>query len=229
VFGESQEVMVMTSTHHTHHTPQQLAAALESTSSSARLQIAMAAGSHPEPGDVTVLIRRSGVEPDFFVRDMLVWALLSHPADLTVPALLAELGSANPQARAQSLHALSKIGDPRGWPAVTDEFIESEDDDVARSAWRAAAALVPENEKDDLARRLAGQLGRGDHTMQLSLSRAYLELGEAGEAVLNEAAENAEAEAALHAEATLRMIRHPELGFDDAREEAMRVYVMGTG
>lgn len=212
----------------THHTPQQLAAALESTSPSARLQIAMTAGSHPEPGDIAVLIRRSGVEPDFFVRDMLAWALLSHPTDLTVPALLAELGSANPQACAQSLHALSKIGDPRGWSAVTDEFIGSADDEVARSAWRAAVVLAPENEKEHLARRLAGQLGRGDHTMQLSLSRAYLELGEAGEAVLKEAAESAGAEAALHAEATRRMIRDPERGFDAAREEAMRVYVMGT-
>lgn len=211
-----------------HHTPTQLAEALESVSASRRLQVAMIAGSRPEPGDVAVLIRRSGVEPDFFVRDMLVWALLSHPADRTVPALLAELDSANPQARAQALHALSKVGDPRGWPAVTDEFIGSDDDEVARAAWRAAAALVPPGEGEHLARRLAGQLGRGDHTMQLSLSRAYLELGEAGEAVLAEVAETAGSEAALHAETTQRLIAAPDLGFDAAREEALRVWVMGV-
>lgn len=211
-----------------HHTPTQLAEALESVSASRRLQVAMIAGSRPEPGDVAVLIRRSGVEPDFFVRDMLVWALLSHPADRTVPALLAELDSANPQARAQALHALSKVGDPRGWPAVTDEFIGAADDEVALAAWRAAAALVPSGEEEHLARRLAGQLGRGDHTMQLSLGRTYLSLGEAGEAVLAEAAETAGSEAALHAETIQRIIADPDLGFDAAREEALRVWVMGT-
>lgn len=211
-----------------HHTPSELARALEALSPATRLQVAMTAGTHPEPGDVAVLVRRCGVEPDFFVRDMLVWALLSHSSDETVPALLAELDSANPQARAQALHALSKIGDPRGWPAVSDDVIADRDDEVARAAWRAAAALVPGDQRERLARRLAGQLGRGDHTMQLSLARAYLELGEAGGDALAEVAGSGTSGPALHAEAIQRLIADPDLGFDAAREEALRVWVMGV-
>ncbi|MEE8867350.1 MAG: HEAT repeat domain-containing protein [Acidipropionibacterium acidipropionici] len=208
-------------------TTEQLIRALESTSPSQRLQVAMAAGADPRPGDVPVLIGRAGVDPDFFVRDMLVWALLSHPADVTVPALIAELGSANPEARAQALHALSKVGDPRGWPAVTDEFIASEDVEIARAAWRAAVALVPDGGQEALARRLATQLGRGDRGMRLSLGMALLGLGEASRPVLDEVAAEGGRRARVHARAVLTMLDDPDTAFDDAVEEAKRVYALG--
>lgn len=202
----------------------QLIRALESTSPSQRLQVAMAAGADPRPGDVPVLIGRSGVEPDFFVRDMLVWAMLSHPADVTVPALVRELGSANPQARAQALHALSKVGDPRGWPAVTDEFIGSADSDIAKAAWRAAVALVPEGGQEALARRLATQLGRGDRGMRLALGMAFLGLGEPVRPVLDEAVREGGRRARVHARAVLTLLDSPDTGFDDAVEEAKRIH-----
>ncbi len=93
-----------------------LDSALQSPDASLRLRAALAAGSDPMPADVPVLIAHCGTEPDFFVRDMLTWALTCHPADRTVPLLLTELGSPNPQACAQALHTLSKIGDARAWP-----------------------------------------------------------------------------------------------------------------
>lgn len=60
-------------------TPEQYAAniarALDVQDQSVRLQAAMAAGTHPHPDLLETLVRRCGVEPDFFVRETLAWAL----------------------------------------------------------------------------------------------------------------------------------------------------------
>ena len=78
----------------------------------------MSVGTRAEARDLDVLIERCRVEPDFFVRDMLTWAMTRMPAEETVPRLIAELDSPLPQAISQSLHTLSKIGDLRGWEAM---------------------------------------------------------------------------------------------------------------
>jgi hypothetical protein len=136
-------------------------------------------------------VRRCAVEPDFFVRDMLTWALTRLPADETVPRLVAALDSSVPQELAQALHTLSKIGDRRGWQAqdpsrIGDRLIAHPDTEVARSAWRCAVALVPGDDRDDLADVLVTQLGRGDVETQKSLSRAIVALGEDLVSVLDE-------------------------------------------
>src|SRR5690625_5383500 len=78
--------------------------------SSTRLRRALMMGSNPQSGDLPVLIEQLGKEPDFFVRDMLTWAITRHPHDESFPLLAAALD--DPQARAQVLHTLSKIGHP---------------------------------------------------------------------------------------------------------------------
>ncbi len=78
-----------------------LRTALSAPNSSIRLRAALAAGTTPDPSFVRVLVERCESEPDFFVRDMLTWALTRHPTELTVPALLTELHSDAPQARSQ--------------------------------------------------------------------------------------------------------------------------------
>jgi len=145
---------------------------------SVRLRAAMAVGSAPDPGFVGTLVERCAVEPEFYVRDMLTWALTRHPAALTLPALLREVRSGPAQARSQALHTLSKIGDRSAWPVITRELLTDADDEVARSAWRAAVALVPEDGRPELARVLATQLGRGGRETRLRLSRALVALGE---------------------------------------------------
>ena len=110
---------------------------------SARLQAALAAGTCPNPDDIDVLIERCADEPDFYVRDMLTWSLTRHPPALTVPRLLPNSAARSAQARSQALHTLSKIGDPIAWSAVTTALLHDADENVARSAWRAAAVLVP--------------------------------------------------------------------------------------
>lgn len=204
-----------------------LLAALGAGSSSTRLQAALAAGTRPDPGFVDALLARCAVEPDFFVRDMLTWALTRLPSEITVPRLRAELRSERAQARSQALHTLSKIGDGSVWPAITRSLLHDADDEVARSAWRAAVVLVPAGERKGLAADLAAQLGRGDRTVQLSLSRALVALGDVIEPALQTALVNDDPAVRAHARATKLLLRDPEAGFNLALDEAKRVVALG--
>ncbi len=200
----------------------QLVAALESTDVSVRLTAALKAGSRPLPDYVEALVERCAIEPDFFVRDMLSWALIRNDRAVVVDRLLAELASTSPQARSQALHTLSKVADPEVWPAITSDVLFDDDDDVARAAWRTAASLVPEAERGRLAHDLASQLGRGGREVRLSLSRALAMLADAALPVLARARESTDEHVRAHALATLRLIEDPDAAFDAAVEEAKR-------
>lgn len=201
-----------------------LDALLRDASASTRLQAALTAGSRPDPSFIEVLIARCGVEPDFAVRDTLTWAITRHDSDQTVPLLVTEARGLNPQARSQALHTLSKIGAAAGWQAITPEGLSDPDDDVARSAWRAAVALVPDGMEPALADALTGQLGRGDAEVQRSLSRALVGLGEAGSRAIDRVlAGDLTERARMHALATQRLLADPDEGFEAAVFEAKRV------
>ncbi|MEU6865645.1 HEAT repeat domain-containing protein [Streptomyces sp. NPDC046876] len=203
--------------------------ALASSSSSVRLRAALAVGTAADPRCVDTLIERCAVEPDFHVRDMLTWALTRHPSSVTVPKLVEALGSERAQARSQALHTLSKVGDRQAWPAITRALLTDPDDEVARSAWRAAVVLVPEGAASGLAEVLVTQLGRGGRETQLSLSRALVALGEAvALPVLGAAMTDADPRVRQHAIATERLVRDPDAGFGFAVEEAKRIMVLGT-
>ncbi|MFI5916212.1 HEAT repeat domain-containing protein [Dactylosporangium sp. NPDC051541] len=203
--------------------------ALESKDASVRVRAALAIGTHPDPGYVGRLIERCAVEPDFYVRETLTWALIRHPADLTVPMLVEQVRSDRSQARSQALHTLSKIGDRRAWPAITPELLTSPDDEVARTAWRAAVVLVPEGEEPELLRILATQFGRGDRELQLSLSRALVALGETIIPALHARLTDPDLRIRQHAIATQRLLRDPDAGFELAVNEAKRVDALGPG
>ncbi|CAD5997170.1 HEAT repeat domain-containing protein [Agreia sp. COWG] len=187
-----------------------LAAALDAPNASVRLQAALSAGTYPRSPYVEVLIDRCAVEGDFFVRDMLTWALMRHPADLTVPRLIEATTAEAAQSRSQALHTLSKIGDPRGWSAVTRALLRDADDRVARAAWRAAVILAPVESREELAGAMVGQLGRGDSETQLSLSRALAELGEWATPALRAAADYPDGAVRAHARAIERLIADSE-------------------
>ncbi|MGW2825619.1 HEAT repeat domain-containing protein [Streptomyces sp. NPDC001443] len=201
---------------------------LEDGRSSVRLRAALEIGTAPDPRSVGRLVERCAFEPEFQVREMLTWALTRHPASSTVPALLGELRSPRAQARSQALHTLSKIKDRRAWPAITRALLSDADDEVARSAWRAAVALVPEGEEAELAGALATQLGRGGRETQLSLSRALIALGEAMLPALRAADGDPDPRVRRHARATELLARDPDAGFEFAIEETKRVAVLGT-
>ncbi len=208
--------------------PQALVDALAAGDPSMRLKAALAAGTDPDPALVDTLVARCGVETDFYVRDMLTWALTRLPSELTVPRLRAELVAVNPQARSQALHTLSKIGDAAAWPAITRSLLRDPDDEVARSAWRAAAVLVPEGEERDLADELAAQLGRGDREVQLSLSRALIALGEAIMPTLEAAMTSEDPRVHAHAKATEQLLRDPDAAFELAVHQAKRIFALGN-
>lgn len=202
--------------------------ALEDGRSSVRLRAAMTAGTTPHPRFVDGLIERCAIEPDFQVREMLTWALTRHASSTTVPALVREVRSKRAQARSQALHTLSKIGDRQAWPAITRALVSDPDDEVARSAWRAAVVLVPEGEEPALAAVLATQLGRGERETRLSLSRALIALGAAIVPTLRTAMTDRDPDVRRHAIATERLLRDPDAGFEFATEEAKRVVALDS-
>jgi HEAT repeat protein len=201
---------------------------LEDSRSSVRLRAALAVGTAPDPRFIDKLIERCAIEPEFHVRDMLTWALTRHSSSMTVPKLIDELCSECAQARSQALHTLSKIGDRQAWPAITRALLTDADDEVARSAWRAAVVLVPEGEGPELAAVLSTQLGRGERETQLSLSRALIALSEVIMPALRAAKTDLDHRVRQHAMATERLLRNPDAGFEFAIEEAKRIIALGT-
>jgi HEAT repeat protein len=205
-----------------------LIAALSSNNPSTRLNAALTIGTNPDPSLVDTLIDRCAIESDFYVRDMLTWALIRFPAEITVPKLITELHSENAQARSQGLHTLSKIKDASAWPAITRSLLHDPDDDVARSAWRAAVILVPFGQKKALADELAAQLGRGNREVQLSLSLALVALGEESvEPILKKAMASGHPGIVAHASATERLMRDPDSGFQLAVDQVKRILAPG--
>jgi HEAT repeat protein len=221
-----QEVVPINTTNGTEQNTRMISA-LGAEDSSVRLQAALAVGSKPDPGLLEPLVERCAVEPDFFVRDMLSWALTRLPPEITLPRIRRELGSERTQARSQALHTLSKIGDRSAWAWITRDMLRDADDEVARTAWRVAVVLVPEDGKQDLADELVRQLGRGDRNVRLSLSRAFVDLGDVTEPALEKAAAGPDPEVAAHARATVLLLRDPETGFDAAVFEAKRLAALG--
>ena len=206
-----------------------LVGAMTASNPSVRLQAALAAaGTHPDPQLVGVLINRCAVEPDFFVRDMLTWALIRHPEEVTAPRLLAELYSETAQARSQALHTLSKIGDPGLWPKIPKSLLHDPDDQVARTAWRALVGLVPAGSKDDLAGELVTELGRGDRDIQRSLSRALITLGGVITPLIQTAAASSDPAVRAHAEATERLRLDPDCEFPILMTDAKRIINAGN-
>jgi hypothetical protein len=125
------------------------------------------------------------------------------------------------------LHTLSKIKDAGVWPAITRSLLRDSDDEVARSAWRAAVVLVPRQETD-LAEELSAQLGRGNREVQLSLSRALVVLGEGVILpILRKAMASPDPRVRAHAIATERLLRDPAAGSEPAVNEAKRIFVLG--
>jgi HEAT repeat protein len=188
-----------------------LITALAAGDESVRLKAVLAIGSSPDPALLEALVERCAVEPDFYV-----------------PRLIVELSSGRPQARSQALHTLSKVRDASAWPAITQCLLRDPDDEVARSAWRAAVILVPPDQVKNLAEELATQLGRGDRDVQLSLSRALVALGEDAIApVLQKAAAGANPAVQAHANATERILRDPDAASQLALDAAKRRFVLG--
>ncbi|MHA2788198.1 HEAT repeat domain-containing protein [Corynebacterium sp. S7] len=145
-----------------------------------RLKAALHIGTERATEYLQDLVGRFGVEEDFFVREMLTWAITRMPVEESIPLLIGKLKDPVAQVRSQSLHTLSKLHDKAPaeiWEAITDELLLSEEEEVAQAAWRAAVLVVPSAEKVGLAETLATQFGRGSFEFKRSLTRAFGALG----------------------------------------------------
>ncbi|WP_369408412.1 HEAT repeat domain-containing protein [Corynebacterium hylobatis] len=201
---------------------QRLHQALSAADPSVRLRAAMQAGTSPDLVSTEILVERFGAEPDFFVRDMLTWALIRRPQEETLPVLLPQLHSENPRMRSQVLHTLSKIGESSTAAAITRELLHDADNEVARTAWRTAAGLVDADQAPGLAEELLTELGRRDHESRRSLSRALVALGEVSRPLLERTV--TDEEAAVHARATLALLDDPDADFTGSMEQARRIH-----
>jgi len=205
--------------------------ALAAPDPSTRLRAALRAGTGPDPALADLLVARCAVEDDFFVRDMLTWALTRLPPSVTMPRLVEALASPVPRARAQALQTLSKIGDRTVWPQVAAaRLLDDPDDEVARTAWRTAVTLVPPGEEAALAAALGARLGRGDAEVRRSLSRALLALGEeAARPVVDSARRSPSDVVRDHAEATARLLDEPDGDRGPELAAARRAAAIGRG
>ena len=188
-----------------------LAELFKSPNSSVRLSTALSAGTNPKPEFVVELINQCAVEPDFFVRDMLTWALLRQEQILVFENLQAQLISTIPQARSQALHTLTKLGHPETWPLITDTLLFDPEVEVRRAAWRLASQIVPEGQRNPLLEKFLKYLGSGNEEEKLSLSRAIAALGDIGIVRLEVLLHDSEPEIVSHAQFTLALINNPEI------------------
>ena len=188
-----------------------LRALLDSPDQSVRLKAALAAGTYPEDEFIEVLISQCAIEPDFFVRDTLSWALMRNDISKVVKRLETELESTNNQAKSQAIHTLSKIGDKANYRLITDAMLFDSDDFMAATAWRVASVLVPEDQKSNLVQKLITQLGRGDSDTQFGLTRFLCALGECIVEPLTEASKSTDETISNQAKFTLMRFSEMQL------------------
>ena len=188
-----------------------LRALLDSPDQSVRLKAALAAGTYPEDEFIEVLISQCAIEPDFFVRDTLSWALMRNDISKVVERLETELESTNNQAKSQAIHTLSKIGDKANYRLITDAMLFDSDDFMAATAWRVASVLVPEDQKRNLVQKLITQLGRGDSDTQFGLTRFLCALGECIVEPLTEASKSTDETISNQAKFTLMRFSEMQL------------------
>ena len=188
-----------------------LRALLDSPDQSVRLKAALAAGTYPKDEFIEILISQCAIEPDFFVRDTLSWALIRNDVSKVVKYLETELQSSNNQAKSQAIHTLSKIGDKANYRLITDEMLFDSDDFMAATAWRVASVLVPDDQKPELVKKLITQLGRGDSDTQFGLTRFLCALGECIVEPLTEASKSTDETISNQAKFTLLRFREMQI------------------
>lgn len=198
--------------------------ALSAPDPARRLRAALAAGSTPDRRLLGELVHRSAVEEDFFVRDMLTWALSRLPSDEVFEILVRELDRpADPQAphrQAQTLHTLSKLRHPGTWPVLRRRpgLLHGSEAVTVSTAWRTFVAFTPDlSEATWLLGELLMELGRGSGETRRSLSRAIVALlsahPELPELPDLQVEQTTDQRAHAHLEATRGLIADPDSDF----------------
>lgn len=134
---------------------------------------------------------RAAPEPG--VREVVTWAIVQHGSE-AFDAVIAELGSADPEVRHQMAHVLSKLGDGRAVPVLVGLLRDPDLDVVAKASFGLGQLGGP-----DAIAALVGELGRGPAHLRATVVTA---LGEQGpDAVAPVVARLGDASAATRADA----------------------------
>ena len=153
-----------------------------------RLQAALAAGTDPTPQDVGALIAQCATEPDFFVRDMLTWALTRHPAGTIVrqgtaaidalPAAGADAPAdpADSTIRCRISEALADIDLPQATAALQDRLTQP--DTRAIAALALARRGGGSSHRAELIDTLVTMVVEGDHDTAAAEALAGLTSGQ---------------------------------------------------
>lgn len=168
-----------------------------------RQEAAMALGARGTDQTVADVVALMVAEPDDFVRETLIWAVVAR-GRAGVPALVAALDDPTVE-HERVLHTLSKIEDPSTVEAILS-FADDPDRIVASKAWWALGRIgTPEALPPLMAR-----LGDGDADRRLGLTRALLAYGQPAIAPLTEALDADEPAVREHAAQVLVHLADPD-------------------
>ena len=169
-----------------------LVRALRSDDANLRQKAAMQLGTVDASPAMAELVPLMAAEPDDYVRETFIWALVAHPAAAT-PELLATLHR-DDLPKEPVLHALSKIGDPSTVPAIVP-FAFDADPVVAAKAWWALGRIADEQALPALLSHLGAERAELRH----GLTRALLQYGEPAVDGLATSLENSDPAVRAHA------------------------------
>lgn len=175
--------------------------ALRSDDPSLRQRAAMGLGASDTTPVMPALVTAMATEPDDFVRETLIWAVVARPAAAT-PELVAALERDLP--REPVLHALSKIGDPATVSAILPHAADP-DAQVAAKAWWALGRIA----SDEGLSTLLTHLGAADAERRHGLTRALLQVGAPAVDALGDALTDEDAAVRSHAAEILTVFADP--------------------
>ena len=112
---------------------------LASLDKNVRMAAVIAIGESADVAMLPALLTRLGGEPDFFVRDNVIWAIV-RMGDAAVEPAIALLDDANVQVRFHAAHALSKLADARAVGALL-RALEDTDVSVVQKATYALGRI----------------------------------------------------------------------------------------
>ena len=179
------------------YTTELLTTQLTSADTATRFDAASLIGIDQVRDAADALVARLGTESDCQVRERITWAAV-RIIDSALPGVLGALGSADPEARSQAAHILSKTPRPE-FASHLAALVADPDPTVAITAYRAAANTGGPG----VAEVLATRLGDGDALQLDALTTAFVTLGATGVPALTDALSAAEPAVRAHAAETL--------------------------
>jgi HEAT repeat protein/DNA-binding transcriptional MerR regulator len=134
-----------------------------------RNQAAIDLGSEPDRTGLAGLLAQLAIEPDFFVRETLIWAIVRH-GQPAVAALIALLGNPYPQARLLAAQALGKLAAAEALPALI-KATEDNDLEVVRRVVYSLGQIADASAIPRLLELLDGQNSQLDSTIITALEQ----------------------------------------------------------